>query len=141
MRRISHLTKEAFCFTRVQITAANERLEHWAAIGSDESYKELVEINEALVDSFRGTLLKLVAIEFAEVAEEFGITESDSKKTGSAFPYLQDTEIELNESIIDYCVEIVDDLIEVYTIPATIIADELEEWLSELAEWHLTNGK
>ncbi len=141
MRRISHLTKEAFCFTRVQVTASKERLEHWEEIGGEESYKELVEINEALIDSFRNTLLKLVAIEFSEVAEEFGITEADSKKAGSAFPYLQDTEVALEESVVEYCVEIVDDLIEVYTIPATVIADELEEWLSDLSEWHLNNSK
>ncbi|MGI9460313.1 MAG: hypothetical protein ACR2NF_09965 [Pirellulales bacterium] len=116
--------------------ASNERLELWATIGSRESYKELVEVNEALVDSVVGSLNKLVAIEVSQLTEEFCITEKDATESGSAFPHLQGTEVELDESIIDYCTELVSDVVELTTIPAISIADELENWLDELAEYH-----
>ena len=137
MRRISHLTKEAFCWTRAQIVASYERLELWQETSGPETYKELLEVNEALVDGFRSSLTKLVAIEFQEVAAEFGISQEDALSRGSAFPHLQGSEIDLEESIVEYCSEIIEDILEVFTIPAVVIADEFEEWLSELYEWHL----
>ncbi len=136
MRRISPITKEAFCWTRNQVVYSYERLEHWHDVASPESYKELVEVNEALIDGFKSSLTKLVAIEFQEVAREFGIDEEYAQERGSAFPHLQDTDIELSESVVEYCSEIIEDIMEVFTIPAVSIADEFEEWLSELYDWH-----
>ena len=141
MRRISTLTKEAICWSRSQVVASRERLELWEQIGGPDSYKELVEINEALVDGFRGTLSTLIAIEVKEVTDEFGITEEQAQEQGSAFPHLQGTEIDLDESIVEYCSEILDDITDLYTVPAVAIADELEEWLSELHEWHLEKNE
>jgi len=137
MRRINALTKEAICWSRSQVVASRERLELWEQIGGPDSYKELVEINEALVDGFRNTLSNLIAIEVREVADEFGITAEQAHEQGSAFPHLQGTEVDLPESIVEYCGEILDDITELYTVPAVAIADELEEWLSELYDWHL----
>ncbi len=136
MRRISHLTKEAFCWSRAQVVGSRERLEHWEQVSGPETFKELVEVNEAMIDGFRHTLTKLVAIEVNELAQEFGITDEMAQKPQSAFPYLQDQSVEFEESIIEYCAEVIDDLLEVYTIPATVIADDFEEWLNELYEWH-----
>ena len=141
MRRISTLTKEAICWSRSQVVASRERLELWEQIGGPDSYKELVEINEALVDGFRNTLSNLIAIEVREVTEEFGITEEEAQEQGSAFPHLQGTEVDLPESIVEYCSEILDDITDLYTVPAVAIADELEEWLSELYEWHLEKSE
>lgn len=137
MRRISPITKEAFCWTRSQVVYSYERLEHWESASSPETYKELLEVNEALIDGFKSSLTKLIAIEFQEVAHEFGITEEQAMDRGSAFPHLQGTEIDLNESVVEYCAEIIEDLMEVFTIPAVSIADEFEEWLSELYDWYL----
>ena len=141
MRRISTLTKEAICWSRSQVVASRERLELWEQIGGPDSYKELVEINEALVDGFRDTLSTLIAIEVKEVTDEFGITEEEAQEQGSAFPHLQGTEVDLPESIVEYCSEILDDITDLYTVPAVAIADELEEWLSELYEWHLEKNE
>ncbi len=137
MRRISPITKEAFCWARSQVVYSFERLEHWQGVAESDTYKELVEVNEALVDSIKGSLTKLVAIEFQELAHEFDIDEEHAQQRGSAFPHLQGTEIDLNESVVEYCAEIIEDVIEVFTIPAVVIADEFEEWLSDLYEWHL----
>ena len=137
MRRISPITKEAFCWARSQVVYGYERLEYWREAADTETYKELVEVNEALVDGIKGSLTKLVAIEFQELAHEFGIDEEHAQQRGSAFPHLQGTEIDLNESVVEYCAEIIEDIIEIFTIPAVVIADEFEEWLSELYEWHL----
>ena len=137
MRRISPITKEAFCWARSQVVYGYERLEYWREAADAETYKELVEVNEALVDGIKGSLTKLVAIEFQELAHEFGIDEEHAQQRGSAFPHLQGTEIDLNESVVEYCAEIIEDIIEIFTIPAVVIADEFEEWLSELYEWHL----
>ena len=82
MRRISTLTKEAICWSRSQVVASRERLELWEQIGGPDSYKELVEINEALVDGFRDTLSTLIAIEVKEVTDEFGITEEQAQEQG-----------------------------------------------------------
>ena len=136
MRRISPVTKEAFCWTRSQVVYSYERLEHWENTAGPETYKELVELNEALLDGFKSSLTKLVAIEFQEVAHEFGLDEEHAQQRGSAFPHLQGTDIDLNESVVEYCAEIIEDLMEVFTIPAISIADEFEEWLSELYDWH-----
>ena len=141
MRRISTLTKEAICWSRSQVVASRERLELWEQMGGPDSYKELVEINEALVDGFRDTLSTLIAIEVKEVTDEFGITEEQAQEQGSAFPHLQGTEVDLDESIVGYCSEILDDITDLYTVPAVAIADELEEWLSELYEWHLEKNE
>jgi len=54
---------------------------------------------------------------------------------------LQGTEVDLDESIVEYCSEILDDITDLYTVPAFAIADELEEWLSELYEWHLEKNE
>ena len=136
MRRISTITKEAFCWSRSQLTASQERLEHWECHSTSDGFKELLEINEALEDGFRNTLGKLVALEIKEVTDEFNLKPSDCEEPRSAFPYLQGTEIELEESIIEYAAEIVEDVTEMRSVSALQIADEFEEWLNDLYEWH-----
>ncbi len=136
MRRINHLTKEAFCWSRAQVVGGSERLEHWEQVSGPETFKELVEINEAMIDGIRHTLTKFVAIEVNEITQEFGITDEMAQEPKSAFPYSQDQSVEFEDSIIEYCAEVIDDLLEAYTIPATVIADDFEEWLNELYEWH-----
>jgi len=137
MRRISPITKEAFCWARSQVVYSYERLEHWEDVTNPETYKQLLEVNEALVDSFKTSITKLVAMEFQEVAQEFNISEDQAQQRGSAFPHLAGTDVGLDESVVEYCSEIIDDLLEVFTIPAISIADEFEEWLSELYDWYL----
>ena len=95
-----------------------------------------MEISEALVDGFSNTLRKLIAIEIKEVTDEFGLSPEHCRERMSAFPYLQDTEIELDESIIEYAAEIVEDVVEMRSVSAIAIADEFEEWLNDLYEWH-----
>ena len=136
MRRISTITKEAFCWSRSQLTASQERLEHWENCSTPEGFKELLEINESLEEGFRNTLGKLVALEIKEVTDEFNLKPSDCERPRSAFPYLQGTEIELEESIIEYAAEIVEDVTEMRSVSALQIADEFEEWLNDLYEWH-----
>ncbi len=136
MRRISTITKEAFCWSRAQITSSQERLEHWEGHSTPEGFKELLEISEALEEGFRNTLGKLVALEIKEVTDEFNLTPADCERQRSAFPYLQGTEIELEESIIEYAAEIVEDVTEMRSVSALTIADEFEEWLNDLYEWH-----
>ena len=136
MRRVSTITKEAFCWTRAQITSSQERLEHWETCSTPEGFKDLLEISEALVDGFSNTLRKLVAIEIKEVTDEFGLSPEHCGERMSAFPYLQDTEVELEESIVEYAAEIVEDVVEMRSVSAIAIADEFEEWLNDLYEWH-----
>ncbi len=136
MRRVSAITKEAFLWTRTQITSSQERLEHWETCSTPDAFKELIDISEAMIEGFSDTLRKLVAIEVKEVTDEFGLTAEQCGKRMSAFPYLQDTEIELEESIIEYASEIVEDVIELRSVSALAIADEFEDWLNDLYEWH-----
>ena len=137
MRRISHLTKDAICWARNQTVAASERLEHWGEAGvSDEAYEELSDIHEALIDGFRDSLTKLFAIEVREVADEVGLKPGDMSRSHSAFPDLVGTDIEIEDSILDYCTEMVGDIFELTSVPAITIADEFEEWLNDLYEWH-----
>ncbi len=140
MRRISHLTKEAFCHVRIMTVAAQERLELWETQNGQDTVKELYEIHESLIDSLSGSLMKCVGIELEEIKREFDLKAEDVTEPFSAFPYLQGTEVSLEESAIEYCTEIVSDVMEVTSIPAITIADEFEEWLSELYEWHSKQG-
>jgi len=57
-------------------------------------------------------------------------------RSHSAFPDLVGTDIEIEDSILDYCTEMVGDIFELTSIPAITIADEFEEWLNDLYEWH-----
>jgi hypothetical protein len=141
MRRISTITKEAFCWSRAQITLSQERLEHWENHSTPEGYLDLLELSQSLEEGFADTLSKLVALEIKEVADEFNLSPNHCSKVRSAFPYLQGTEIELEESIIEYAAEIVEDVTEMRTVSALQIADEFEEWLNDLYEWHYDNQR
>ena len=136
MRRVEPVTKEAFLWVRAQVTKSREMQEHWEELGgTSESVKEIVEVNEALIDSLRNTLSKLVSLELQWLFDEFNISKRYVMKSGTAFPGYSD-EVGLDESIVEYCNDLVGDVIECYTIPAMQLADEFEEWVGDLYEYH-----
>ena len=136
MRRITTVTKEAFLWVRAQVAKTQEMQEHWQEVGAGtQTFKEIVEINEALIDSFRDTLFKLLSLELQWLFDEFNLSKQHALASGSAFPaYPEQTG--LDESIVEYCNDIVSDVVELYTMPAIQIADEFEEWADELYNYH-----
>ena len=148
MRRLDADTKEIICWIRSAATQAKERLEFYANAKSDyndeslDIAEEVEEITEALLHSYRKSVCKAISIEVLYATQEFDLPDGHHEKDGSAFPHLQGNSenIDFNESIQQYIIDIANDVIGLPTVPAIAIVDELEEWLNELYEWHYDNS-
>lgn len=142
MRRIDSTTKEMICWVRSAAVQASERLEFHRTIYSKDDVQELIDINEALNDSYESSISKVLAIEVNEILNEFGLDERHATSEWSAFPHLKgQVEFSMNESIVEYTADLIKDLLTHNTIPAIEIADEFEEWLNDLYDFHVDNQK
>lgn len=133
MRRISSVTKDAICYTRSTVVMTEERSEAMSQHYAPETYAEIREIHEAMIEGCRNTVAKLIALEVKELTDEFGLTEKFMKSAGSAFPDCT----ELGDvTMIGYMSDLVEDAIELISMPAIEVADEFEDWLNDLWEYH-----
>ena len=129
MRRISTTLKDQILWTRAKSASITEQTEfHWETY-TKEQYGEIAEIFEAMLDGMKNTLNKMVALEIKEIVDEFGL---DPAEKNSAMPQVDLVE----ESIVEYAAELIEDVITLPTLPALEIVDELEQWLHDLVEYH-----
>ena len=149
MRRLDADTKEIICWVRSAATQARERLEFYAnakstnsTIGDHGFSDDVEEITDALIESYRRSVCKAITIEVVYMMQEFILPEGYSDMKGSAFPHLQGNEENINfdESINQYIIDMSNDIVNLPTVPAITIVDELEEWLNDLYEWHYDNS-
>ena len=135
MRRIDSKTKEAIFWTRTQVVYIHEKQEAqflgltWGdQFDASEKLKELVSVNATSIESMERALTELFVTEVASVAVEYGFNPVEE---GSAFP-MEGSE----ESCPDYIRELVGHVVDLWHIPAVEVADELENWLNDLSEYH-----
>lgn len=137
MRRLSNITKETALWSRARIVGINELAEAQQESLDAEQYEELGLIYDSIKSEIKGGLLKVFSYEIQQLKNNFNLSENDITAKGSAFP-----EIEcLDESIIEYAVDLTADVIELFTMPAIEIVDEAEDWLNDLWTHYELNGK
>ena len=129
MRRISLTLKDHILWSRCKAVSVAEQQELHAETYSKEEYEDLADIYDAMLDGIRGTLVTLTGIEVNEVVEEFNL---DRAEPNSAMPDIE----QIEESIDEYSADLVDDIMELNSLPAIAIADELESWLNDLYIYH-----
>lgn len=137
MRRLSNITKETALWARAKIVGINELAEAQRTALDSDQYEELEGIYDGMKDDIKSGLFKVFSFELSELRKQFDLTEDQLTKKGTAFPEVE----QLDESVVEYVVDLVGDLIELYTMPALDIIDEAEEWLNELWEHHELKGK
>jgi hypothetical protein len=142
MRRLDHRTKDIILWTRSATVQAREKLEffleeHGTASGGDFA-EGMCDITERLLEGFRETLGKVLGIEVLDVLSSFDIPDGYVTKSGSAFPHLKEEGISFDESIIEYIKELIDSILDLPSLPAMSIIDEIEEWLNDLYDYHLS---
>jgi hypothetical protein len=129
MRRISLTLKEHILWSRCKAVSVAEQQELHAETYSKEEYESLADIYDAMLDGIRGTLVTMIGIEVNEIVEEFNL---DRAEPNSAMPDIE----QIEESIDEYSADLVDDIMELNSLPAIAIADELESWLNDLYTYH-----
>jgi len=98
-----------------------------------DEYEELADIYDAMLDGIRGTLEKMIEIEVNEIVDEFNL---DRAEPNSAMPAIE----QIDESIDDYSADLIGDIMELNSLPAIAIADELESWLDDLYMYHVARS-
>ena len=146
MRRLDPNTKEIICWVRSSTVQARERLEFFDTNRSAEKGGEeaglVGDITEALVEGFRESLIKALGIEVMAVVNSFDLPKNYVSKKGSAFPHLSDCkDIDFSESVSSYMSDVIEDILNLPSLPAMTIVDEVEEWLNDLYDYHLNNSK
>jgi len=129
MRRISLTLKEHILWSRCKAVSIAEQQELHAETYSKEEYESLADIYDAMLDGIKNTLVKMIEIEVNEIVEEFNL---DRAEPNSAMPDIEQVE----ESIDEYSNDLIDDIMELNSLPAIAIADELESWLNDLYIYH-----
>jgi len=129
MRRISLTLKEHILWSRCKAVSIAEQQELHAETYSKEGYESLADIYDAMLDGIKNTLVKMIEIEVNEIVEEFNL---DRAEPNSAMPDIEQVE----ESIDEYSNDLIDDIMELNSLPAIAIADELESWLNDLYIYH-----
>ena len=141
MRRLDHMTKDLICWTRACTVQAREKseffLEEHGTVDGGDFAESMCDITERLIEGFRETLGKVIGIEVLEVLSSFDIPQGHMSKKGSAFPHLLQEDMPFNESIIQHILDLVEDILDLTSLPAMTIVDEIEEWLDELYNYHL----
>lgn len=137
MRRLSNITKETALWARSRIVGINELAEAQRESLDKEQYEELELIYSSIKKDIKDGLLKVFSYEIQQLKDSFNLGESDLTKKGGAFPGIEC----LDESIIEYAVDLTADITELFTIPAVAIVDEAEDWINELWTHHELNGK
>ena len=133
MRRISLTLKDHILWSRCKAVSVAEQQELHAETYSKEEYEGLADIYDAMLDGIRGTLVKMIEIEVNEVVDEFLL---DSAEPNSAMPEIE----QIEESIDEYSEDLVNDIMELNSLPAIAIADELESWLNDLYMYHVARN-
>ena len=146
MRRLDSNTKEIICWVRSSTVQANERLEFFLETKMDVDGGEFAEtisdITENLTEGYRETLARAIGLEVLDVLNSFDLPKGHENKKRSAFPHLQDCkEVDFNETIVEYVSDVIDDILDLPSLPAMAIIDELEEWLNDLYDFHMDNQK
>jgi len=98
-----------------------------------DEYEELADIYDAMLEGIRSTLVKMIEIEVNEVVDEFNLNKAEPN---SAMPAIEQVE----ESIEEYSADLIDDIMELNSLPAIAIADELESWLDDLYMYHVARS-
>ena len=129
MRRISLTLKEHILWSRCKAVSIAEQQELHAETYSKEGYESLADIYDAMLDGIKNTLVKMIEIEVNEIVEEFNL---DRAEPNSAMPDIE----QIEESIDEYSNDLIDDIMELNSLPAVAIADELESWLNDLYIYH-----
>jgi len=137
MRRLSNITKETALWARSRIVGINELAEAQRESLDREQYEELELIYDSIKSEIKGGLLKVFSYEIQQLKDNFNLGEDDLTKKGGAFPDIEC----LDESIVEYAVDLTADITELFTIPAVAIVDEAEDWINELWTHHELNGK
>ena len=133
MRRISLTLKDHILWSRCKAVSIAEQQELHAETYSKEEYEGLADIYDAMLDGIRGTLVKMIEIEVNEVVDEFLL---DRAEPNSAMPEIE----QIEESIDEYSEDLVNDIMELNSLPAIAIADELESWLNDLYMYHVARN-
>ena len=133
MRRISLTLKEHILWSRCKAVSVAEQQELHAETYSKEEYESLADIYDAMLDGIKNTLVTMIGIEVNEVVEEFNL---DRAEPNSAMPDIE----QIEESIDEYSADLVDDIMELNSLPAIAIADELESWLNDLYMYHVARN-
>ena len=137
MRRVSNITKETMLFARARTVATMELQEAQSEKYTKNQYKSLEEIYDEIHSGLKDSVIKVLSYEIAELAETYGWDSKFISEEGTAFPEFDG----LDDSIGDYAISLTDDLLELYTLPALEIVEELEDWLNELNEFHSLKGE
>jgi len=130
MRRISPDAKQFINWTRLQVCQVTEEAQHYKTKFGTDGTEELMESYNSMLAALMEGCGKVIGIEIAEVCSEFGVENTSEKRT--AFPFDPD----LPDSIEEYACELVRDVCLAYDVPSVEIADELEEWLNDLWDFH-----
>jgi hypothetical protein len=133
MRRISLTLKEHILWSRCKAVSVAEQQELHMETYTKDEYEELADIYDAMLEGIRGTLVKMIEIEVNEVADEFNLNKAEPN---SAMPAIE----QIEESIDEYSNDLVDDIMELNSLPAIAIADELESWLDDLYMYHVARS-
>ena len=131
MRRIHSVIKDGIMMARYTAVRTMEMQEAQVEAYGLSNVSELEEAYDEMIRAQHNALLILIGTEVGEVVREFGI-EGEVNHPGSAFPQI--TQIE--ESISEYVLTLIDDILTLVQMPAVTIIDELEEWLNDLWDFH-----
>ena len=133
MRRISLTLKDHILWSRCKAVSVAEQQELHMETYTKDEYEELADIYDAMLDGIRGTLEKMIEIEVNEIVDEFNL---DRAEPNSAMPAIE----QIDESIDDYSADLIGDIMELNSLPAIAIADELESWLDDLYMYHVARS-
>ena len=136
MRRLANITKETALWARAKTVGINE-LEVAQRLTMDkDQFKELESIHSVIKQEVKNGVLKVLSYEVRQLMDNFNFKEEDLTAKGSAFPEVDC----LDDSIIEYSVDLASDITELFTMPALDILDEMEDWLNELWKHHELKG-
>ena len=133
MRRISLTLKDHILWSRCKAVSVAEQQELHMETYTKDEYEDLADIYDAMLEGIRGTLEKMIAIEVNEIVDEFNL---DRAEPNSAMPAIE----QIEESIDEYSNDLIADIMELNSLPAIAIADELESWLDDLYMYHVARS-
>ena len=133
MRRISLTLKDHILWSRCKAVSVAEQQELHMETYTKDEYEELADIYDAMLEGIRGTLEKMIAIEVNEIVDEFNLNRAEPN---SAMPAIE----QIEESIDEYSNDLIVDIMELNSLPAIAIADELESWLDDLYMYHVARS-
>ena len=131
MRRLHTITKDAIIQSRYRISSSRETCEAQIEAYGESAMEDMLGLYGEMEDNIRDYLLKVIGIEVGLVVNEFEIGD-EVAVAGSAFPGLK----QIEESIAEYILQLVEDVIDCHTLPAIALCDEIEEWLNDLYDHH-----